>query len=150
MKGSKLFQWLTVLMLGAMACAPRMQPIEFPSYPESESDAGIHSSRRTPEFEYRERGIASFMADEVHGKRTASGEIFNMRELVAAHKKLPFGTLVKVTNLKNGKSVIVRIIDRGPYVKDRIIDLSFAAAKKLDFVEEGTTEVEIKVVKMAR
>ena len=90
--------------------------------------------------------MASFTADEQHGQLTASGERYNMRELVAAHPLLPFGTIVKVTNLENGKSVQVRINDRGPFVKSRIIDLSFAAAKQLGFVEKGTVQVQIEVV----
>jgi rare lipoprotein A len=97
--------------------------------------------------EYTEKGIASFSADEQHGKPTASGEIYNMRQLVAAHPKLPFGTIVKVTNTINDKTVWVRIIDRGPFVKGRIIDLSFEAAKKLKFIDRGTTVVNIEVVK---
>jgi len=108
------------------------------------------STNRKRKFDYYERGIASFTADENQGKRTASGEIYNMREMVAAHKRLPFGTRVKVKNLKNGKTVIVRINDRGPYVRGRIIDLSFQAAKELDFVEEGTTEVELEIIEMGR
>ncbi|OGB99584.1 hypothetical protein A2V82_11255 [candidate division KSB1 bacterium RBG_16_48_16] len=95
---------------------------------------------------FTEKGMASFTADEQHGQLTASGERYNMRELVAAHPLLPFGTIVKVTNLENGKSVQVRINDRGPFVKSRIIDLSFAAAKQLGFVEKGTVQVQIEVV----
>jgi rare lipoprotein A (peptidoglycan hydrolase) len=95
---------------------------------------------------FTERGMASFTADEQQGQLTACGERYNMRELVAAHPLLPFGTIVKVTNLENGKSVQVRINDRGPYVKSRIIDVSFEAAKQLGFVEKGTTEVQIEVV----
>ena len=100
--------------------------------------------------EYSEQGLASFMADELHGKKTASGETYNMRDLTAAHKHLPFGTIVKVVNLKNRKTVNVTINDRGPYVKDRIIDVSFEAAKQLDFVNEGVTPVKINVITMGK
>ncbi|TAL67393.1 MAG: septal ring lytic transglycosylase RlpA family protein [Bacteroidetes bacterium] len=92
------------------------------------------------------RGIASFYADKFHGNKTSSGEIFDMNGFTAAHRTLPFGTKVKVTNLKNGKSVIVRINDRGPFKEERIIDLSKAAAETIDMVNDGTADVEIKVL----
>lgn len=91
-------------------------------------------------------GTASFYADKFHGKKTANGETFNMHDLTAAHKSLPFGTIVKVTNLSNNKSVKLRINDRGPFVKDRIIDVSLAAAKQLDMLGTGTAEVRIDVL----
>jgi len=95
---------------------------------------------------HKERGIASFMADETHGRQTANGEMYDMRQMVAAHLRLPFNTIVAVRNLKNGREVEVRINDRGPYVKGRIIDLSFEAAKQLGIVEQGSGEVEIEVI----
>lgn len=95
---------------------------------------------------YEEDGIASFMADEMQNKKTASGVRFNIRQLVAAHPYLPFGTRVKVTNLNNNKSVTVTIIDVGPHVKGRIIDVSFEAAKQLGFVKDGTTKVRVNVI----
>jgi rare lipoprotein A len=99
-------------------------------------------------FVFKQIGLASFSADDQHGKPTASGVIYDMRDLVAAHPELPFGTIVKVTNQVNNRSVRVEIIDRGPFVKDRIIDLSFEAAKRLGFVEKGITPVEISIVKL--
>ncbi|NOY58472.1 MAG: septal ring lytic transglycosylase RlpA family protein [Calditrichaeota bacterium] len=139
--------------LSLVACAPqaRFQTTDFNSETNitSPKENTVATSRKR-KFDYYEQGIASFTADENQGKRTASGEIYNMREMVAAHKRLPFGTLVKVKNLKNGKTVVVRINDRGPYVRGRIIDLSFEAAKELDFVEEGTAKVELEIVKMGR
>lgn len=98
----------------------------------------------------RESGIASFMADETHGRKTASGEIFDMRQLVAAHLTLPFDSIVLVRNLANGREVEVRINDRGPFVKGRIIDLSFEAAKQLGLVERGSGRVEIEVIRIGR
>jgi rare lipoprotein A len=89
--------------------------------------------------------MASFSADEQHGRPTASGERYDMRQLVAAHPTLPFGTRVRVTRVETGQSVVVRIIDRGPFVKGRIIDLSFEAAKRLDFLDQGTAPVTISV-----
>jgi len=91
-------------------------------------------------------GEASWYGNKFHGKTTSSQEIFNMYELTAAHLTLPFNTLVMVTNLDNGKSVIVRINDRGPFVKDRIIDLSYAAAKLLDMINTGVAPVQIDVL----
>ncbi len=90
------------------------------------------------------RGTASYYADQFQGRRTANGETFNMHELTAAHRSLPFGTWVKVTNLSNGKDVIVRINDRGPYVKGRIIDLSIGAAKELGIVHSGIVKVKLE------
>ncbi len=95
---------------------------------------------------YRQRGLASWYGRDFHGKRTASGEIYNMYAFTAAHKSLPLGTYVRVKNLKNGRSVIVRINDRGPYVPGRIIDLSYAAAKSLGMIREGVVPVEITVL----
>ncbi|MFQ6618874.1 MAG: septal ring lytic transglycosylase RlpA family protein [Fidelibacterota bacterium] len=95
-----------------------------------------------------EIGIASFYGSEFHGKKTASGETFNMYELTAAHPEYPFGTLLKVTNLENSRSVQVKVNDRGPFVKGRILDLSYAAALKLGFVNKGTAKVKIEVVKL--
>ena len=88
-------------------------------------------------------GKASFYSDEFNGRTTASGEQYNPRELTAAHLTLPFNTKVKVINLENDKSVTVRINDRGPFIKGRIIDLSKAAAKKLDFQDQGVTRVKL-------
>jgi len=95
---------------------------------------------------YREKGMASYYGREAHGEPTASGEKFNMNALTAAHKTLPFDTKVRVTNLANNKSVVVRINDRGPFVAGRIIDLSYAAAKRIGMLAAGVTEVEIVVV----
>ena len=92
------------------------------------------------------KGIASFYSTKFNGKRTANGEKFNNNALTAAHKTLPFGSQIKVTNLKNGLSVIVRINDRGPYVRGRIIDLSKAAAKKIGFGRSGTLRVKLEVL----
>lgn len=90
-----------------------------------------------------ETGLASFYAESYNGKKTANGEIYNSSEYTAAHKKLPFNTKVKVTNLSNGKTVKVRINDRGPFVAGRIIDLTRKAAKKIDLIGAGVTKVKI-------
>lgn len=91
-------------------------------------------------------GTASWYGPDFHGKPTSNKEIYNMYDLTAAHKSLPFGTQVMVTNLLNGKSVQVRINDRGPFVGDRIIDLSYAAARMLDMVGPGTVPVRLEIL----
>ncbi len=96
---------------------------------------------------YDQVGIASWYGEPFHGRRTSSGEIYDMHRLTAAHLTLPFGTIVLVTDLETGKSVIVRINDCGPYVEGRIIDLSFAAAEKLGIVQKGLAKVGLKVLK---
>ena len=94
-----------------------------------------------------ETGMASFYSDKFEGKITASGETYNGTKMTAAHRTLPFGTRVKVTNLSNEKTVTVTVNDRGPFVKNRIIDLSKAAAEKLDYIDQGVTKVDIEVLK---
>ena len=91
-------------------------------------------------------GIASYYAAKFHGKRTASGEKFSQKVLTAAHLTLPFGTLLKVTNLQNMKSVIVRVNDRGPHVRGRIVDLSKAAAELIGLRHTGTARVELQIL----
>ena len=93
-----------------------------------------------------ETGLASWYGDPYHGRRAASGEIFDKEKLTAAHRALPFETQVEVTNLTNGRSVQVRINDRGPFVDGRIIDLSEAAAREIDMVRAGVAEVSLRVM----
>lgn len=96
-------------------------------------------------------GIAAYYADRFHGRKTASGEIYDKTKLTAAHKTLPFGTKVKVINLSNMKSVIVTINDRGPFGdRRRIIDLSRAAAIRLDMIRQGIIEVEIAIMEIPK
>jgi len=95
---------------------------------------------------YLERGVASWYGPDFHGKRTASGEDYDMYAMTAAHKTLPVPCYARVTNLSNGRSVIVRINDRGPFVGNRIIDLSYSAAARLDMLRSGTAFVEVRTV----
>jgi rare lipoprotein A len=97
-----------------------------------------------PLYSYEQIGVASWYGGKFHGRATANGETFNTYDLTAAHKELPFNTMVTVTNMANGRSIEVRINDRGPFVGDRIIDLSYAAAKALDMVRDGTANVLIE------
>lgn len=92
-------------------------------------------------------GIASWYGDEFHGRATSSKEVYDMNDLTAAHNTLPLGTYVMVTNLNNGKSVTVRINDRGPFVKNRVIDLSYAAASAIGLIGPGTAPVRIEVLR---
>jgi len=95
---------------------------------------------------FRERGIASWYGPDFHGKYASNGESYDMHAMTAAHKTLPLPSYVRVTNLENGRSAIVRVNDRGPFVGTRVIDLSFAAATRLGVVQKGTAPVEIAVV----
>ena len=92
-------------------------------------------------------GTASWYGPGFHGKRTASGERFDQNALTAAHRKLPLGSVVKVTNLDNGRSIVVAINDRGPYKKGRVIDLSKGAARKLGIVDDGIAKVRIEATR---
>ena len=96
---------------------------------------------------YKERGTASYYAKRFHNRKTASGERFNNGAMTAAHRTLPFGTEVIVKNINNGRSVTVRINDRGPFVKGRVIDLSRAAFSQIASLDEGLAKVEIRIVK---
>ncbi len=93
---------------------------------------------------YTETGMASWYGKKFHGRRTANGERYDMNALTAAHPRLPFGTVVRVTSLDNGRSVVVRINDRGPFKKGRIIDLSRAAARKLHMIKRGVVKVRLE------
>jgi len=93
-----------------------------------------------------ERGTASWYGPGFNGHRTANGERYNMRELTAAHQSIPFGSLVEVRNLENGRAVVVRINDRGPFARGRVIDLSYAAAREVGVFGPGTAEVELRVL----
>jgi rare lipoprotein A (peptidoglycan hydrolase) len=95
---------------------------------------------------YRERGVASWYGRPFHGRPTSSGERYDMNEMTAAHTTLPLPTWVEVTNLNNGKRVIVKVNDRGPFVEKRLIDLSHAAANALDIVRTGTARVEVRAL----
>ncbi|SFV67628.1 Rare lipoprotein A precursor [hydrothermal vent metagenome] len=91
-------------------------------------------------------GKGSWYGKQFNGRLTASGERYNMYDYTAAHKTLPFNTMVKVTNLHNGRSIIVRVNDRGPYAKGRVMDLSYLAAKKLGYVKKGVAKLKLKVL----
>jgi rare lipoprotein A len=98
---------------------------------------------------FKQKGVASYYADRFHGRKTASGVRYDKTALTAAHKTLPLGTKVRVTNLKNGESVEVEINDRGPHVKGRVVDLSKAAARELGMMSSGLVKVQVEVLEAA-
>lgn len=95
---------------------------------------------------YRAHGTASWYGTRYHGRKTATGETYDMLQLSAAHPTLPLPSYVRVTNLENGKSVVVRVNDRGPFLQNRLIDLSYAAARRLDYVSKGSAQVEVELL----
>ena len=144
---SIIFFLLLVLCIGSCSSSPRYS---------SSSDTKLKKiNEKTPSLSTRNKnikhrrimkGVSSFYAEDFHGKLTANGEVYDMYGLTAAHKTLPLNTIIRVTNLVNNKSLILRVNDRGPYVKGRILDCSYGAAKKLEFVNDGTVEVKIEVI----
>jgi rare lipoprotein A len=121
-----------MLLLLAAACASK-PPARAPQSPADWS-------------RFRQEGEASWYGPTFHGKTTANGERYNMLGMTAAHKQLPFNTLVKVTNLANGVNAVVRINDRGPFLKGRILDLSYAAARALQANSSGVIRIRLEVV----
>ncbi|MEK6744049.1 MAG: septal ring lytic transglycosylase RlpA family protein [Nitrospirota bacterium] len=114
------------------------------------SDLPSPVSPQVPDTLYRETGMASWYGRDFQGRTTASGEIFDMNSISAAHRTLPLGTVLSVTNLDNFKSIKVRINDRGPFVKGRVLELSFGAAKELGFASQGTARVKLESLEAVR
>ena len=119
-------------------------PIQVPVKNTPYTQGGIHYQPMASANGYAENGQASWYGTKFHGKQTANGEIYDMFKMTAAHKTLPLPSYVKVTNLENGQSVVVRVNDRGPFHGDRLIDLSYVAAKKLGFADSGLANVAIE------
>ena len=131
------------------ACSPAPRYNSNSSKIKSYKSSKSNTSNKKNKFDRKKtvyRGVSSYYGPNFHGKLTANGEVYDMYGLTAAHKEMPLNTIARVTNLENGKSLILRINDRGPYVKGRILDCSYGAAKKLGFINEGTANVEIKVI----
>ena len=125
---------------------PRREPRSAHGNPPFYRVLGKRYTVLASEEGYLERGVASWYGPTFHGESTSNGEKYNMYGMTAAHKTLPLPCYARVTNLKNGKSVVVRINDRGPFVSNRLIDLSYSAAQKLDMLKEGTTLVEVRAL----
>ena len=125
---------------------PKVEPRSKYGNPPQYDVAGDRYFVLTSAAGYKERGRASWYGTKFHGHRTSSGEPYDMFGMTAAHKTLPLPTYVRVTNLENGRSVVVKVNDRGPFHQGRIIDLSYAAAAKLDMLKNGSTEVEVEAI----
>jgi peptidoglycan lytic transglycosylase len=126
-RAPRLFRWALLILAAALSsCRPKV---------ETQPPGG-----------YVQTGVASWYGEEFHGRKTSSQEVYDMNDLTAAHNSLPLGTFAAVTNLNNGRSVVVRINDRGPFVKNRVIDLSYAAARAIDMIGTGTAPVRIEVL----
>jgi len=141
------------LILSGCASSPRFATKSAPTTPRTEpaletpkSDDSKPARNTSGKVLLTLEGIASYYADDYHGKPTSNGQTFDMNELTAAHRTFPFGTIVRVTNLENKKSVVVRVNDRGPFKEGRIIDLSLGAAKELDLIRSGTAKVKLEVL----
>jgi rare lipoprotein A len=145
-----------VLMVLSSGCGRKHRTAHLPPAPQQRSNTGNRAeapplSRRPappPDVRvgYMEEGRASWYGVPYHGRPAADGEIYDMETMVAAHRVLPFNTWLEVTNLQNGKSVKVRVIDRGPFVGGRIIDLSHAAAREIDLIGPGVAPVRLQVI----
>ncbi|HUU40195.1 MAG TPA: septal ring lytic transglycosylase RlpA family protein, partial [Desulfatiglandales bacterium] len=141
------------IAVGFCSCAGYNKQIKVGEYKESAvvltgknkpySVNGVMYYPLPTEEGFAQEGMASWYGKEFHGRRAANGEVFNMYAQTAAHKTLPFGTYVKVENLSNQKEVVVRITDRGPFIKDRILDLSYGAARDIGLINPGVTEVRL-------
>ena len=140
-----------IIILFIFSCSPA------PRYNSGSAQLKSHGASKNVKFKKKSKnkfdkskttytGISSYYGPNFHGKLTANGEVYDMYGLTAAHKEMPLNTVARVTNLDNGKSLILRINDRGPYIDGRILDCSYGAAKKLDFINEGTANVEIKII----
>lgn len=125
---------------------PKAEPRSKYGNPKNYKVLGKWYSVKESSVGYKEKGIASWYGKKFHGHRTSSGEIYNMYSMTAAHKTLPLPTYVRVTHLENGRSVIVKVNDRGPFHANRIIDLSYSAAKKLGVTAKGTGVVEVTAI----
>jgi len=128
-----------LIILGLVSCASSNKIVSSESaYKQKEPEA-------VGEIQY---GVSSYYADKFHGRRTANGEIYNMYGISGAHQTLPLNSIVKVTNLENNKNLIIRVNDRGPFIKDRIFDCSYGAAVKLSFISKGTAIVKVEVLEI--
>ena len=151
--------FLLVVFFLLAACGPRHVVIDRRTPPPEKQEVKKEApkeGRTIPETKIEKReskgvqyGVASWYGGEFHGRATSSGEIYDMYQLTCAHNTLPLGTVVMVTNLENGRSLELKVNDRGPFVKERIIDVSYAAAQMLGMWEKGTAPVKVEVVSLA-
>jgi rare lipoprotein A len=148
--------FLLILFFLLVACGPRHVVIDRRTPPPEKKEVKKEAVQAKAEVKIEKReskevqyGVASWYGGEFHGRSTSSGEVYDMYQLTCAHNTLPLGTIVMVTNLENGRSLELKINDRGPFVKERIIDVSYAAAQMLGMWEKGTAPVKVEVVSLA-
>ena len=134
-------KFVLILLCFILHCAPSVRYGTRDDQPVLKSQTLFHSSDIM-------EGRASYYGKQFHGRKTANGEIFDMYQKTAAHRELPFDTILKVTNKANKRSVIVRINDRGPFKSDRIIDLSYGAARDIDMIGDGVADVSIEILRL--
>ena len=146
--------FLLILFFLLVACGPRHVVIDRRISPAEKQE--VKKERPVPETKIEKReskevqfGVASWYGGEFHGRPTSSGEVYDMHQLTCAHNTLPLGTIVMVTNIENGRSLELKVNDRGPFVKERIIDVSYAAAQMLGMWEKGTAPVKVEVLSLA-
>jgi rare lipoprotein A len=141
---------LALVLAVATGCARRVVTAPVPPAPTSPfPEPSAQPAPGIPPIlppAYSEQGVASWYGLPFHGRKASDGEVFDMNTMVAAHRTLPFNTLVRVTNMNNGRQVEVRIIDRGPFVNGRVIDLSFAAARAIDMIGSGIAPVRLEIL----
>ena len=150
MRGHRIAVGLSLVLLSACTVAPRYPASSPPAEPTDTRAANLPPETTAPVVSLEgayQVGPASYYAHKFHGRQTANGEIFDMYGLSAAHRELPLGTVIRVTHVRNGRSLELRINDRGPFIPGRILDLSLGAAQKLDMVEEGVAEVRIDIIR---
>jgi rare lipoprotein A len=145
--------FLLVLFFLIVACGPRHVVIDRRTPPSEKREVKKEAVEAKPETRIEKReskdvqyGVASWYGGEFHGRSTSSGEVYDMYQLTCAHNTLPLGTVVMVTNIENGRSLELKVNDRGPFVKERIIDVSYAASQMLGIWEKGTAPVKVEVV----
>ena len=147
MKILQLVMFTIIIACFSTGCARNACTVKTDPAPGSYTILGkTYTPLKTVHPGFSAEGVASWYGPRYHGRKTSCGEVYNMHALTAAHPTLPMHTLVKVRNLKNKKEVVVRINDRGPFVHDRVIDLSLTAANKIDMVKPGTAPVKVTVL----
>jgi len=147
------FVILLLLLLSSCMRAEQYMPSEVPPHYKTGSkytEKGITSTPLKSSQGYSAKGIASWYGKKFHGRKTANGERYDMYAMSAAHRTLPLPTMVRVTNRENGRQIVVRVNDRGPFIEGRLIDLSYAAARELGFIHQGTAKVKIEVIDSVR
>ena len=150
-KKNLFFLYFLLLILATFACS---SDIRFAGKHNSYAMDSLKKGGNPAGERYRVNqvltGTCSYYGKKFHGRKTANGEIYDMYAFTAAHKTLPFNTILLVENLSNGKKVQVRINDRGPYKKNRILDLSYSAAKKIDIIQTGTAQIKATIIKLGQ